>query len=73
MGRNRFLVQQEGLPDEANLLWAIAWCRRHNARVRFWSNGTVSVHVNYQSARRATLPIAAGVLAERIELPGTTT
>lgn len=41
---------------------AFKWCRAHNARVRFESNGTVSVYVNGFSRRRATLTEAVVAL-----------
>ena len=34
---------------------AIEWCRVHNAMVRFWSNGTVTVRINSTTRRRPTL------------------
>lgn len=37
------------------ILDAVVWCREHNALVRFWSNGTVTVRMNGFTRRRPTL------------------
>lgn len=37
------------------ILDAVAWCRLHNALVRFESDGTVTVRMNGASRRRPTL------------------
>lgn len=57
----------EQMPDMANELWALHWCRQNNARVRFYSNATVGVHMNNMSSRRKTFPLAVAVLADRVQ------
>lgn len=46
---------------------AISWCRKHNAYVRFESDGSVSVKVNDMKRRRATLIEAVQSLIDRLD------
>lgn len=36
----------------------LTWCETHNVHVRFHSNKTVSVRLNFASRRRKTLKLA---------------
>lgn len=53
---------------ERDQLDALAWCRLHNVRVRFESDGTVTASGNFGwSRRRATFVEAVAALRERME------
>jgi hypothetical protein len=43
----------------------VRWCRANNARVRFESDGTVSVTVNRTTRRRSTIADAVAALVRR--------
>lgn len=42
-----------------------SWCRRHNARIRFHSNGTVEVAMNGFRARRKSFARACRIVCLR--------
>lgn len=45
----------------------LSWCRLHNVRVRFFSNKTVEVHVNFRRRRRKTLAEAIAAHEQAFE------
>jgi len=49
---------------------ALAWCRTHNAFVRFESNGTVTVKVNELRRRRPTFLEAVVAMKEHLGAVG---
>ncbi len=48
---------------------AVAWCRTHNAMVRFESDGSVTVKVNGKQRRRPVLIAAVNALAGALAAP----